>query len=135
MVDHNEVPKGFVTLSDPEAHARQFIIVDADKWQPGFIVVYHGAREWKSATGELHRVHTVAMEPDDGGALSAIWGTVKLDRLFKLVSVGERVFLRYDGKAPHPTLPTQHVHQWTVARATTDADPAPVMPVPAGSLL
>ena len=117
MSKNLDIPEGFIPLADPEADAADLTILEAERWE-GAIVVYRGPREWKSAKGELHRAHTVQEEGDDSGALYGVWSTAVLDRLFKQVSIGERVFLRYDGMTQHPTLPTRNLHNWTVARAT-----------------
>ena len=116
MSENLEVPEGFTPLADPEADAVDLTILEAERWE-GAIVVYRGHREWKSAKGELHRAHALQQEGDDSGALYGVWSTAVLDRLFRQVSIGERVFLRYDGMTQHPTLPTRSVHNWTVARA------------------
>jgi hypothetical protein len=118
MSENLDVPEGFIPLADPEADAVDLTIIEAERWEKGAVVVYRGQREWKSAKGELHRAHAMQREADDSGALYGVWSTSVLDRLFKQVSIGERVFLRYDGMTPHPTLPTRSVHNWTVARAT-----------------
>jgi hypothetical protein len=111
-----DVPDGFTPLADPEADAADLTILEAERWE-GAIVVYRGPREWKSTKGELHRAHAVQEEGDVSGALYGVWSTAVLDRLFRQVSIGERVFLRYDGMTQHPTLPTRNLHNWTVARA------------------
>jgi hypothetical protein len=117
----NDVPEGFAPLADPESDAPELTIIQAERWRKGVVVVYRGLREWTSAKGDLHRAHAIQGDGDDGRFLYGVWGTAVLDRLFQQVSIGERVFLRYDGLEPHPTLSSKSIHKWTVARARAAA--------------
>jgi hypothetical protein len=119
--DTNGIPEGFAPLADPEADVPNLTIIEAEGWRKGRKVVNRGLREWKSGRGELHRAHAFSYDGDDSGALYGAWSTAVLDRLLAQVSIGETVFLRYDGLVPHPKLAEGNVHKWTVAHAVSEA--------------
>lgn len=135
MPDKHDVPPGFVPLSDPDAGATEFTIINVEEHRTGSMVAYHGVREWQSGNGEQRRVHTFRWGVDNERSLHGIWSTAMLDRLLKQVKVGELVFLRYDGKVPHPTFTSRTIHQWTVARAAANSESAPTPPVSPGRLM
>jgi len=123
MSSSAKLPPGFVALPDPEADGPEFVILEYDRLKDGSVIEYRGARDLKNAKG-AHHVHAFCQGDSGDGPLSAVWSSAVLDRLLKQVPVGTRVFVRYDGLAPHPTLSGKTQHNWTVAVAAPGADAA-----------
>lgn len=115
----DDIPEGFTQLDADGSTAPPFEIVEADRWRTGAIVEYRGVRQWSGARGTPHTAHTVVLD----GVTCGIWSTADLDRLFKLVVAGERVFVRYRGSETHPTLSSGSIHRWTVARQSVSHRP------------
>lgn len=111
------IPNGFAPLTDPEADVPELTILEAERWLDGAVVTYRGLREWKSSRGETHHAHAVESFGETGATVYGVWSTAVLDRLFRQVSIGEKVYLRYEGLGPHPKVADRSVHNWTVARA------------------
>lgn len=84
----------------------------------GSIVRFIGTREVDNrSTGRRSKIHTFYARGGEGVPF-AVWGSVELDsQLRKLRGGAGVVFLRYNGKIPHPTMPGRTVHKWTVQEA------------------
>jgi hypothetical protein len=109
-----KLPAFFRTINPDESAP----VVDREALKAGAIVRYIGARDTENrTTGRRSKIHTFYSEGGEGVAF-AVWGSVELDsQLRKLRGGTGVVFLRYNGKVPHPTMPDRTVHKWTVSEA------------------
>lgn len=141
----DKLPAGFVKV-DADQVAAPPQVMAPETWRHGGVCVYQGLREWQSQRqGEVttHRMHVISppgeIDPDDPNAYFGLWTTAGLDRLLEKVGKGEKIFLQYNGKIPHPNIRGKEMHSWTVARtegappivAKAEAEP---LKAPAGEL-
>ena len=91
-------------------------VVDRTALAGGVVVRYVGTRE-VIAMGRPARLHTFYARGVEGVPF-AVLGSSGLDsQLRKLRGGTGIVFLRYNGKVQHPTVPDRTVHKWTVQEA------------------
>lgn len=91
-------------------------VVNREDLKAGAVVRYVSTREVE-AVGRKSRIHTFYVQGGEGVPF-AVWGSVGLDsQLRKLRGGTGIVFLRYNGKFDHPTVPLRTQHQWTVQEA------------------
>ena len=118
----NDIPQGFVPIETSDADTPNLDIIDTSSLRRGEVFIYRGVEKWTSARGDKLLAHGVQREGDSAATPRGIWSTAQLDAKLKAVMPGERVFIRWDGKEPHPTRSGQELHNWTVARATSRAE-------------
>jgi hypothetical protein len=108
------LPAFFRTINPDESAP----VVTREELGQGVIVRYIGTREVDNrSTGRRSRIHTFYARGGEGVPF-AVWGSVELDsQLRKLRGGSGVVFLRYNGKIDHPTMPGRTVHKWTVQEA------------------
>ena len=97
------IPAGFAPIDIPDSDAPKLDIIEAARWSAGAICTYLGVERWNSTKRGTRYAHIVHRHDDPAGKLSGIWGTAQLDAKFKAVKPDETVFIRWDGKQPHPT--------------------------------
>lgn len=109
-----QLPAFFRTINPDEAAP----IVDRADLTGGVIVRYLGVREVPNrVTGRTSRIHTFYARGGEGVPF-AVWGSAELDSQLRKVRLAPGiVFLRYNGKHPHPTMADRTVHKWTVQEA------------------
>lgn len=114
-----ELPEGFKPIGeDAPVQVPAVEVVEYARWSQGATVLYQGLVELSpEEPTDRSKVHTVRgpTAPADG-KLYGLWRCQSLDRALRLVRIGDLVFLRYEGKRPHPTMQGSEVHEWTVAR-------------------
>jgi len=118
------MPRGFKGVDDDAKSAAPPTVMKAELFRDGAMVRYMGLRSWKGGDNKEYSMHVIVppevkSEADDaaGAAIFGLWPTAQLDRLLLKVARGEVVYLRYNGKEPHPTIAGKEQHSWTVARA------------------
>jgi hypothetical protein len=109
-----KLPAFFRTINPDESAS----VVGREDLAQGVIVRFIGTRDTDNrTTGRKSRIHTFYARGGEGIPF-AVWGSVELDsQLRKLRGGTGVVFLRYNGKIPHPTMPGHTVHKWTVQEA------------------
>jgi hypothetical protein len=109
-----KLPAFFRTVNPDESAP----VVTREELAQGVIVRFIGTRETDNrTTGRKSRIHTFYARGGEGIPF-AVWGSVELDsQLRKLRGGSGIVFLRYNGKVEHPTMPGRTVHKWTVQEA------------------
>lgn len=108
------LPAFFRTVNPDESAP----VVERAELSQGAIVRFIGTREVDNRqTGRRSRIHTFYARGGEGVPF-AVWGSVELDsQLRKLRGGTGIVFLRYNGKTEHATMPGRTVHKWTVHEA------------------
>lgn len=108
------LPAFFRTINPDESAP----VVERAELAQGAIVRFIGTREVDNRqTGRRSRIHTFYARGGEGVPF-AVWGSVELDsQLRKLRGGTGIVFLRYNGKVDHATMPGRTVHKWTVQEA------------------
>jgi hypothetical protein len=108
------LPAFFRTINPDESAP----VITREELAQGAIVRFIGTRETDNrTTGRKSRIHTFYARGGEGVPF-AVWGSVELDsQLRKLRGGSGIVFLRYNGKIDHPTMPGRTVHKWTVQEA------------------
>ena len=109
-----KLPAFFRTIQPDESAP----VVGREDLAQGTIARFIGTRETDNrTTGRKSRIHTFYARGGEGVPF-AVWGSVELDsQLRKLRGGSGIVFIRYNGKVPHPTMPGRTVHKWTVQEA------------------
>lgn len=106
------LPAFFRTINPDESAP----VVNRDDLHTGAIVRYVSTREVE-AMGRRSKLHVFYARGGEGVPF-AVWGSSELDsQLRKLRGGTGIVFLRYNGKVTHPTMPGRTVHKWTVQEA------------------
>lgn len=106
--------KGEVPANTPPA----VHVMEYEKWQRGGEATYRGIVDLApdSDGKKRSKVHTISGAKSPDGELYGLWRCKDLDDQLKYVRAGEVVYLRYEGKRPHPTMSGSEMHTWTVGR-------------------
>lgn len=108
---------GYFRTVNPDESAP---VVDRAALTQGVIVRFIGTRRVENATqgpGRTSNIHTFYARGGEGIPF-AVWGSQELDsQLRKLRGGTGIIFLRYNGKHPHATVPGHTVHKWSVQEA------------------
>jgi hypothetical protein len=109
-----KLPAFFRTIQPDESAP----VVAREDLAQGAIVRFISTRETDNrTTGRKSRIHTFYARGGEGVPF-ALWGSAGLDsQLRKLRGGTGIVFIRYNGKVEHPTMPGRTVHKWTVQEA------------------
>lgn len=109
-----KLPPFFRTVNPDESAP----VIGREDLAQGAIVRFIGTRDTDNrTTGRKSRIHTLYARGGEGVPF-AVWGSVELDsQLRKLRGGAGIIFLRYNGKVEHPTMPDRTVHKWTVREA------------------
>jgi len=106
------LPAFFRTINPDESAP----VVNRDDLTQGTIARFISTREVESM-GRKSRLHVFYARGGEGVPF-AVWGSAELDsQLRKLRGGAGIVFIRYNGKQPHPSMPGRTVHKWTVQEA------------------
>ena len=111
------MPKGFRKVESAKASeaAVRAEVLDPEAFSGGHEAIYHGVRDM----GKGYQAHIVE---NAKGASFAVWRCKALDEGLALAKPGSRVYLKYNGKGPHPTMEGESVHLWDVGVTDTVPD-------------
>lgn len=107
-----KLPPYFRTVNPDESAS----IVAREELTQGAIVKFIGTRKVENrGMGRMSTIHTFYARGGEGLPF-ALWGSSELDSQLRKLR-GSVVFLKYNGKHAHPTVPDRTVHKWTVQEA------------------
>jgi len=106
----------FIPVPDSVDESVSYPVLAPVVFEPGFEVLYHGAKVVGAEKQLLHIVSNPAKNPE---AKYMIWGTAMLNRKLEKAGAGELLYLKYHGKEPHPTLEGAQQHVWEVGRTSS----------------
>lgn len=107
-----KLPAFFRTIKPDE----QAPVINRDDLRDGTIARYINTKTVE-VTGRKSHLHVFYARGGEGVPFG-LWGSAELDsQLRKLRGGTGIVFIRYNGKQPHPSAPDRTVHKWTVQEA------------------
>lgn len=112
------LPAGF-EQSDAVQMNERVDTVDKALLVDGAVVRFVRTDKWET-NGEKFTMHVF-----QGKRMFGVWGAAQLDAKLERISPNTELFLRYEGKTQHPTVPTRMVHNWTVIPKRVQMPAAP----------